>query len=306
MMDNITRVTSHIRHKLQQAGCKDIQRLALTVVPAKDGLPYYVDGNGHFWRMYVYIENAITVEVPQDCSQIYQAAKAFGQFIRQLVDLPVPRLHQTIPLFHDGPTRLRQLKDALSADRLNRAMAAKEEIEFILEHQAILLWPADLLQKGILQTQITHNDTKINNVLLDATSGQGLCVIDLDTVMDGLWIYDLGDILRTTCTTACEDEQDLTKVKVDLERYRAAVEGFLKGADGMIDCRQYQYIPLSGRFMALIMATRFLTDFLAGDMYFKVSRPNHNLDRCRCQCRLVQSMLQHAGQIEGIVDGLGY
>jgi len=301
MMENILLVTSHIRQKLEAIGCQDIARQVLTVVPDATGMPYYLDERGRFWRMYVFVEDSMAVEMPQDCRQVYQAAMAFGRFDAVLADLPAARLHQTIPAFHDGRARLSQLMEVLRSDPLNRAIQAKPEIDFILGHSRILLEPSELLNAGAIRPQATHNDTKVNNVLLDRKTGQGLCVIDLDTVMEGVWLYDLGDILRTTCSVAAEDEQDLTKVQICMDRYKAAVKGFIEGSQGRIGPDQYRYISLSGQFMALIMATRFLTDFIAGDRYFKISRPSQNLDRCRCQCRLVASMLQQAGQIDAVI-----
>jgi hypothetical protein len=301
LMDNLLRVTSHLRKRLQAEGCTDLPRRVLTVISTRDGAPYYQDPDGNFWRSFVFIPDTVTVEVPQSLDQIHQAARAFGRFESLLSDLPGPPLYETIQDFHNGFKRHKAFLEALAADRCNRAALATQEIVFLQKHADILEAPARLAGKGQIPVRVVHDDTKINNVLLDAITGEGLCVIDLDTVMPGLSLYDVGDIVRTAAGTTAEDEPDLSRVEFQLDRFEAIVRGFLDGAAGSFNPCEIEHLVLGGQFMTLIMGTRFLTDFLQGDTYYKVHRPGHNMDRCRVQFRLVQAMLDQQDQMEQIV-----
>jgi len=295
LMENVQRVTAHLRAKL--AGQPDIDRRTLTVIPARDGLAYHRDDAGNYWRVYIFIEKAKTYDAVESPAQAFAAAKAFGQFQKLLTDLPAPRLHDTIPDFHNTPKRFAALERALAADAHNRAHLAKAEIEFALAHQAMT---AVLIDAG-LPERITHNDTKFNNVMLDDATGDGICVIDLDTVMPGLALYDFGDQVRTTTSPAKEDERDLSKVGLQFPMFEALVRGYLSEAGEFLTPAERQYLAFSGKLITFTIGLRFLTDFLSGDVYFKIHREGHNLDRCRTQLRLVESIEQQEDRMNKLV-----
>jgi Ser/Thr protein kinase RdoA (MazF antagonist) len=298
LMNNIARVTSHIRGKL--AGDPDVDRRALTLVPALDGGYLYRDDHGYFWRTYWFIEGAHTHDTVQTPQQAYEAARAFGRFQQLLADLPAPRLHDTIPDFHHTPKRFATLDAAILADSVNRARLAKSEIEFSRQRIAIT---GTLLAAG-LPERITHNDTKFNNVMLDDQTGEAVCVVDLDTVMPGLALYDFGDMVRTTTSPAAEDERDLRKVTMQLPLFEALVRGYLSSAGEFLTPGEIRHLSFAGKLIAFEIGIRFLTDYLAGDTYFKVHRPDHNLDRCRAQFRLVESIEQQEEEMNRLVDRL--
>jgi hypothetical protein len=304
VMDNIGRVTAHLRQRLAAEGCQDLSRRVLTPIPARDGTSWFQDPEGNFWRAFAFIEDAITVEVPQSAGPVFQAAKAFGRFLSLLADLPAPPLHETIFRFHDGTRRARAFQEVLAADPCNRAAGAPAEIAFLQRHAEILTRPAQLVAQGLMPLRVTHNDTKVNNVLLDRANGEGLCVIDLDTVMPGLVLYDVGDIVRTAATTAAEDEPDLAKVELRLDRFAAIARGFLEGAGGDLNPCEVDHLAFGGQFMTFSQGVRFLTDYLQGDTYYKIHRPSHNLDRCRTQFKLVQAMIDQQDPMERIVKTL--
>ena len=292
LMDNIFRVTMHQRKKLEKEGCRDLERRALTLVPTKDGLPYYQDVRGNTWRTYLFIEGARTYEAIENPVQAFHAAKAFGELQRQLVDLSGERLHETIPDFHNTPKRFESLEKVIEADPVNRAKYAKGEINFAMKYKDMT---GILLKKhgeGLIPERITHNDTKLNNVMLDEESGEGICVIDLDTVMPGLVLYDFGDMVRTATSPTEEDERNLLKVRMEMVMFEALVKGYLESAGEFLNDAEKEYLTFSGKLITLEIGLRFLTDFLAGDVYFKVQRKSHNLDRCRTQFKLVESIVE--------------
>jgi aminoglycoside phosphotransferase (APT) family kinase protein len=301
VMDNIGRVTRHLRQRLAAEGCQDLSRRVLTLIPTRDGTSSYQDPEGNTWRVFVYIEDTVTVEVPQSLDPIFQAAKAFGRFLSLLSDLPAPPLHETIVRFHDGMRRHRSFQEVVAADPCGRVALVSSEIAYVEAHAAILSLPAELLAQGRIPVRVTHNDTKVNNVLLDAATGEGLAVIDLDTVMPGLVLYDVGDIVRTAAGTATEDEPDLSKVDLRLDRFQSIAAGFLAGAGCALNHCEVEHLAVAGQFMTFSQAVRFLTDYLQGDTYYKIHRPEHNLDRCRTQFRLVQHMIDRQDQMEEIV-----
>jgi aminoglycoside phosphotransferase (APT) family kinase protein len=288
LMENIRRVTDHLRAKL--AGQPDVTRRALTLVRARDGQTFYVDPQGECWRTYVFIEGARTYDAVESTKQACEAAKAFGRFQCLLADLSVPRLQDTIPDFHNTPKRFAALEKAIEADSANRAALARAEIDFALDRKPITSRLLDLQAQGVLPERTTHNDTKFNNVMLDDTTQEGICVIDLDTVMPGLALYDFGDMVRTTTSPALEDEKDLSKVCMQFPMFEALVRGYLASAGDMLNKAEKQHLAFSGKLISFEIGIRFLADYLAGDVYFKVHRDGHNLDRCRTQFKLVESI----------------
>ncbi|MGA2029502.1 MAG: aminoglycoside phosphotransferase family protein [Verrucomicrobiota bacterium] len=298
LMENIQRVTKHLGGKI--SGERDQNRRVLTIIPALDGRPFYRDERGDYWRAYFFIENGKTFDVVQSTRQAFEAAKAFGQFQKMLVDLPAPRLHDTIPDFHHTPKRFAALEKTIEVDIANRAKLAKLEIEFALQ----LKMMTSVLLDAKLPERVTHNDTKLNNVILDDTTGEGICVIDLDTVMPGCVLYDFGDMVRTTTSTAKEDERNLSKVTMEFSMFEALVRGYLESASGFLTNEEKQLLAFSGKLITFEAGIRFLADYLAGDTYFKVNREHHNLDRCWTQFKLVESIGQQEEQMTKLVEGI--
>ena len=300
VMDNIDRVTRHIRQKLVAAGATEIDRRVLTLVPTRAGRNYHVTATGDHWRAYLFIEAAHIHDVVETPQQVTQAAREFGLFQKYLADLPAPRLAETIPDFHHTPRRFAALVRALTADAANRAALAKPEIDFALRHQPMT---GHLLAAG-LPERVTHNDTKFNNIMLDDMTGEGLCVLDLDTVMPGLALYDFGDMVRTATSPAAEDELDLSKVKMQMPMYEALVSGYLATAGDFLTPAEKANLAFSGKLITFEIGIRFLTDFLEGDHYFKVHRASHNLDRCRTQFKLVESIEHQESAMNRLVVNL--
>lgn len=298
LMENIERVTTHIRQKLE--GQSDLSRRVLTLIPTREGKSWHQDTLGNFWRVFVFIEKARTWDAVESTQQAFEAAKAFGQFQSALADLPSPRLNDTIPDFHHTPKRFATLEAAIAADACNRASQARPEIEFALAHKPM----TSALLDARLQERVTHNDTKFNNVMLDDATSKGVCVIDLDTVMPGLALYDFGDMVRTTTSPAKEDELDLSKVTMQFPMFDALARGYLETAAGFLTPDEKRLLPLSGKLITFEIGIRFLTDYLAGDTYFKIHRPNHNLDRCRTQFKLVSSIEEQEAAMNKLVASL--
>ncbi len=296
LMENIQRVTAHLGRAVAHES--DASRRALTVLPARDGLPFHRDPAGYYWRAYYFIEKARTYDAVQSPAQAFAAARAFGRFQKLLADLPAPRLHDTIPDFHHTPKRFAALQQAIEKDAVNRAHAAKAEIDFALRYEPL----TRVLLDARLPERVTHNDTKFNNVMLDDATGEGICVIDLDTVMPGLALYDFGDMVRTTTSPAREDERDLSKVTMQFPMFEALVKGYLSTAAEFLTPAEKRLLALSGQLITLEIGLRFLTDYLAGDTYFKVHREGHNLDRCRTQFALVSSIQEQLPQMERLVE----
>ncbi len=302
VMQNIERVTAHLAAQLAHE--PDRARRALTLIPARDGSNWYVDADGETWRAYPFIENARSYETATSVEQAFQAAEAFGRFQRQLANLPAPRLRETIPDFHHTPRRFAALEGAIAADVKGRAALAKPEIEFALAHQSITGVLIEASLRADLPERITHNDTKFNNVLLDDATGESLCVVDLDTVMPGLVLYDFGDMVRTTTSPAAEDEQDLSKVTMQFPLYEALVRGYLSAAGEFLTETEKKFLAFSGKLITFEIGIRFLADYLVGDTYFKIHRENHNLDRCRTQFKLVQSIELQEEKMNQLVESI--
>ena len=298
LMENVQRVTAHLA--TQVAGEPDSKRRALSLIPTHDGQAWHIDDENYFWRAYQFIEKARTYDAVESQEQAYQAARAFGRFQELLAGLPAPRLHDTIPDFHNTPKRIATFQAAIAADAVGRAALAAKEIEFALAHASI----AAVLQEANLPERVTHNDTKFNNVMLDDTTGEAICVIDLDTVMPGLAPYDFGDMVRTTTSPSVEDERDLSKVKMQFPMFEALVRGYLSSAGGFLTKREKELLAFSGKLITFEIGVRFLTDYLSGDTYFKVHREGHNLDRCRTQFKLVESIEQQEAEMSRLVDSI--
>jgi Ser/Thr protein kinase RdoA (MazF antagonist) len=288
VMENILRVTGHIREKL--AGVEDRSRRVLTVIPAVDGKPFVRDREGGWWRTYCFIENARGGDLASSPEEAALLGKSVGRFQNQLADIGGERLLETIPGFHNMETRYTRFHQALQKDELGRAGGCREEVDFLLENEKRGSLLIRSLWEGTIPERICHNDTKMNNILLDESSGEALCVIDLDTVMPGTSLFDLGDLIRTVATRAGEDEQDLSGAGFDGVLFRALVEGYFSEARSFLVPAEYDLVCESGRSMTQIMALRFLTDYLEGDHYYHIERPLHNLDRCRSQIALIRSM----------------
>jgi len=300
LMENVRRVLAHLESKLD--GLRDKQRRMLTLVPARDGRPFHRDPAGNYWRLYVHIQGGRTYDVVESPRQAFEAAKAFGAFQQQLADLKPPRLHETIPGFHDTPKRYEAFERAVAADAAGRARLAREEIEFARRRETTTRALEDLRRRGDLPERIAHNDTKFNNVIIDDETGEGLCVIDLDTVMPGLALHDFGDMARAIANPAAEDETDLSKVEISLPHFEALARGYLSAAGGFLTPVERAQLPMSARVLALELGLRFLTDYLAGDVYFKTHRPDHNLDRCRTQLKLVASLEERHAALKRVVE----
>ena len=288
VMDNIVRVTRHLREKY--AILPDAGRRVLTVVPTKDAKPCWFDEDGACWRCYRMIEGAGTIDAVREPAQARTASFAFARFARDLSDLPPPRLQETIPAFHDTPARLRTLDTIAAEDRLGRVASAAQELAEInaMRHLAPLI--TDAFAAGLIPERITHNDTKINNVMLDSATGEAICVVDLDTVMPGLALYDFGDLVRVAANPAREDAGKIKDLEARRDMYGACAEGFLAGFDGYLTEQEIKLMPIAGAVITFELAVRFLSDYLDGDRYFKTARPGHNLDRACTQIALARSL----------------
>jgi aminoglycoside phosphotransferase (APT) family kinase protein len=304
VMRNLMRVTRHIRHQLESEASDDITRRVITVVPTRDDKSFYKDRDGNFWRTFVYIERVRTFEAVESPKQAYQAAYAFGQFQRQLVDLPEPRLHETIPDFHNTRMRFTALERAIEQDHFNRAKHARSEIAFSLKQEKIVDVILDAMAAGKIPERITHNDTKFNNVMLDEESGAAMCVVDLDTVMPGCVLYDFGDMVRTTTSPTLEDEPDLTKVRMGMPMFKQLAKGYIEATGSFLTKAERRLIAFSGKLITYTIGIRFLTDYLNGDTYFRVHRAGHNLDRARTQFKLVESIERKEAAMQKFVDSL--
>ncbi len=294
VMENVEAVTAWIARRLLEEG-RDPAREVLQIVRTREGSPFYLDASGDCWRAYRLIEGAVSYEQALTEEIFFQSAVAFGDFQYLLSDYPADTLHETIPDFHNTPARLRQFLDAVERDPVGRVKSVAPEIAFLKEKAYL----ADRLTKaaaaGILPLRVTHNDTKLNNVMIDEKTGRGLCVIDLDTVMPGLSVTDFGDAIRFGASTGAEDEPDLAKVHFDRHLYEVYREGFMEGCRGALTKAEIDMLPDGAMVITYEQALRFLTDYVNGDVYYKTARPDHNLDRARTQIRLVSEMEQQLG-----------
>ena len=301
LMDNILRVTGHLQQKRATRSGSETSRDTLTVIATREGQPLYEDATGNFWRTYVFITDAQTYDVCTGPDQAYQAANAFGRFQSALADLPGGRLHETIPHFHHTPRRFETLEAAIQKDVCNRAASARDDIEFCRAHQPLCNVIVRPLENRIIPERINHNDAKINNVMIDNQTGRGICVIDLDTVMSGCVLYDFGDLVRTVTRHADEDERDLGKVLLDLGVFECLVRGYLDSARSFLTRAETDLMVAAGKLITFTIGIRFLADYLMNDVYFKVHRPGHNLDRARVQFKMMASMEQQEDAMQAVV-----
>lgn len=300
LIANIESVTHFLKTKIQEKGGNP-ERETLNLVYTKEGKYYYKDGIGCYWRMYNFIEDATSLEQVRKKEDFYQSAVSFGNFQRLLTSFDASKLYETIPDFHNTPVRYQTFLKAVKEDVCNRAASVKKEIEFYISHKEDMELCAQKLADGALPLRVTHNDTKLNNIMIDNKTGKGVCVIDLDTVMPGLAIFDFGDSIRFGANTAVEDEQDISKVHLDLELFETYVKGYLEGCSGSLTDMEIEMLPYGAKTMAMECGMRFLTDYLQGDTYFRVHREGHNLDRCRTQLRLVEDMETKWDEMQKIV-----
>lgn len=299
-MENIIGVTEFLRAQLERQG-GDPNRGTLAVRRAADGKGYFIDPAGEYWRCTAFIPGATAHETATSPKMLREAGRAFGEFQRMLSDYPADTLHEIIPKFHDTPDRFRQLREAAAEDRAGRKKLVGAELEFAAQREAACGLLMRLLQEGKLPLRVTHNDTKMSNVLIDDQTDEAVCVIDLDTVMPGLTAFDFGDSIRAGASTGAEDEVDLTKVHFDLSLYEAYTEGFLSAAGRALTREELQTLPDGAIWMTFEVGIRFLADYLNGDVYFRVSRPEQNLDRARNQFHLVREMEAKRSEMEEIV-----
>ena len=304
VMKNIMRVTGHLRKKLEARNVRDLTRRSLVVIPTRDGKSFHENGNRDVWRTFVYVEGVRTHEAVQTPQQAFQAGNAFGEFQSLLVALPGGRLVETIPNFHHTRKRFEAFQRAVSADRFNRAAGVRPEIEFALKREALVGVIVDAMAQGQIPERVTHNDTKFNNVMLDVVTGEAMCIVDLDTVMPGCALYDFGDMVRTTTSPTLEDELELAKVTMQMPMFKMLARGYLASAGAFLTQREKDLIAFSGKLITFEIGLRFLTDYLCGDVYFRTHRPDHNLDRCRTQFKLVESIERQESAMQKFVAGL--
>lgn len=301
LIENISEVTAFLHNKIKaQQG--DPFRETLNLVKTKDHQSIFQDGIGCYWRCYLFIEDTICFEKVENNKDFYESGRAFGNFQNLLADYPAAALHETIPHFHNTPMRYQALIQAADMDTCQRAALVEPELTFIKKRAPEVSAAFDLQQKGLLPFRVTHNDTKLNNILFDRLTKKAICVIDLDTIMPGLSIHDFGDAIRFGANTAMEDETDLNQVTLSLELFDSFTKGFLEGCGGRLTNQEIQMLTMGAKLMTLECGIRFLTDYLQGDTYFKIHRPDHNLDRTRTQLKLVADMEKKWDEMNEIVN----
>lgn len=303
VIENIIHVTNFLREKII-INKGDPERETLNLIPATNGNLYYVDSIGDYWRVYRFIENAKTYDVVESPSMFHESAFAFGNFQRLLSDYPAANLHETIKGFHDTRARFLTFKNAVKEDKFDRAKNIKEEIEFVLKREPLASCFSETQDKGELPLRVTHNDTKLNNVMIDNATGKAICVIDLDTVMPGLAMNDFGDSIRFGANTGEEDERDLSKVSLDMDLFGIYAKGFIEGCGKGLTEKEILLFPMGAKMMTFECGMRFLTDYLQGDIYFRIHRENHNLDRARCQFKLLEDMELKWDRMNGVIRKL--
>ena len=300
LMENYVGVTKFIRKKIEEMG-GDPLREVLNAIPTKDGKPFTIDEEGQYWRLLVYVTESMSYDQVEKPEQFYDSAVSFGDFQYMLRDYPAETLHETIVNFHNTPDRYRQLMEAIEGDAKGRLAEVTAEVEFAKARREFANTLENAHKEGRLPLRVTHNDTKLNNILFDINTGKTLCVVDLDTIMPGYSVNDFGDSIRFGATTALEDETDLSKVNFDISLYELYVKGFIEGAKGGLTEGELEMLPIGAIMMTFECGMRFLADYLNGDTYFRIHRPSHNLDRCRNQFKLVADMESQLDQMRAIV-----
>lgn len=300
VMDNVVMVTEFLKKKIEIAG-GDTNRETLTVIPAKDGKSYVKTEDGDYYRVYIFVDDAISYQVVENPEDFYNAACAFGKFQNMLSDFEADKLHETIKNFHNTKTRFDDFEKAVADNKSGKADSIKAEIDFAMARKCDASIIVDGIAEGKIPLRVTHNDTKLNNVMVDCKTGKGICVIDLDTVMPGSLLYDFGDSIRFGTNPASEDEKDLSKVYCDLNLFEQYVKGFLSELGDSITKEEVELLPMSAKLMTLECGIRFLGDHLNGDVYFKIHREDHNLDRARTQFKMVADMEEKMDEMKAIV-----
>lgn len=301
LMENIEGVTGWLKKKIGERG-GDVTRETLNLVMTKEGGSYYEEDPENYWRAFLFVEGTTSYDLVQNDRDFYESAVTFGNFQCMLADYPAETLHETIEKFHDTEDRFAKFKAAVAADVCGRAASVQEEIRFVLEREDFVHVLMEKQRSGELPLRVTHNDTKLNNILIDNETGRGICVIDLDTVMPGLSVNDFGDSIRFGASTGEEDERDLSKVSCDLHLFEVYTKGFIEGCAGALTDRELDMLVTGAKMMTLECGIRFLTDHLEGDHYFKIHRPGHNLDRTRTQFKLVWDMERKEQEMQAIVN----
>lgn len=301
VVENMAGVCAFLKTKIAAEG-GDVHRETLTLTPTEDGKLYYVDAEGGYWRSYEAVEDVENYSVCSSPEIFRAAACAFGRFFNRLADYPADQLHITIPNFHNTVSRMANLKAAIQADKVGRVKNVQPEIEFALAHENICSFIMDGIEDGRFKLGVTHNDTKLNNILIDKKTGRGICIIDLDTVMPGSLLFDFGDAIRFGASSAKEDETDLTKVEVVPAMFEAYVDGFMSELRGTLTEDEIRAFPMAATVITLEIGMRFLTDYLEGDVYFATQYPEHNLDRARNQFKLVADGEQKRDILNAIVE----
>jgi len=303
VMDNMLRVTEYLRDRIIERG-GDPVRETLKLLKTRDGQFFAVDRNGDYWRSYSFVSDSISYDSCDDPRIFCESGHAFGRFLSMLDGFDAASLHETIARFHDTPNRFRALHEAVEKDACGRAGEVRGLIEALFAREGFASTLTDALEKGELPLRVTHNDTKLNNVLIDEKTGHAVCVIDLDTVMPGLCAYDFGDAIRYGASTAAEDEKDLSKVHLSMPFFRAYAEGYLSEVRGALTENEVDSLPVGAQMMTLEVAVRFLTDYLNGDVYFKTKYPEHNLVRAKTQLKLLEEMEAHMDEMLSCVREL--
>ena len=303
LMNNFAAVTAYLRPIIKKEG-GDPDRECLKVIPTVQGAAYYVDGEGEVWRMTQLIENTDAYLVAENCAMFEDAGRAFGLFIKRLEGFDAASLIEVIPDFHNTVKRYENLEKAVAADKAGRASGVKDLIDFARARKDKTSVIVSALKEGSIPLRVTHNDTKLNNVLIDTATQKAICVIDLDTVMPGSLLYDFGDAIRVGCSTAEEDEKDLSKVNFDRENFLALTRGFMRGLGDNLTVNEEKLLPTGAILMTFECGMRFLTDYLEGDVYFKTAYPEHNLVRCRTQFKLVEEMEKSLDFMQKTVDDI--
>lgn len=301
LMENYCNICDYLKAVISKRG-GDVDRQTITVVPTKKGKNFYCDSMGNCWRSIKFIKNTVTYDVSESPQDFYKVGRTFGKFQNMLSDYNAAKLYETIPNFHNTKERYKSFIKSVEIDKVNRLDNVINEVNFIIERKEDTSILLDLLEKGELPLRVTHNDTKISNILMDATTKEGICVIDLDTIMPGLSLYDFGDAIRSGATHVLEDEKDLNKVFIDLEFFEAFTKGFLEETANSLTEKEIELLPMSVKVITLEQGMRFLTDYLNGDVYYKTSYNNQNLDRTRTQLKLVKDIEEKLDEMKNIVN----